>query len=156
MDSVDKAFWVLPMLGILDVISTLYMRSLGYHPKVLEVGFFARISEASGLVYGFAALYVLGLIALAYVLWYVKGKWLDLQHSADKAVFLLLVVALGVLYVGVTAAFAGNLLLPYVTEGSVSQPVMTLVLYLSTAFSLGLYIWRDVVGWLRTSEAKKK
>ena len=156
MDSVDKAFWVIPILGILDVTSTLYMTSLGYHPRVLEIGFFARVSEPSSLVYGFAAAYVVGLFALAYALSHVKSKWLDAQHSADKVVFLLLVVILCILYVGVTAAFAGNLLLPYVADGSVSQPVMSLVLYLSTAFSLGLYIWHDVLGWLRANESKKQ
>lgn len=156
MDSVDKAFWILPVLGFLDAVSTLYVTSLGYHPKMLEVGFFARLSGTSGLVYGFAVLYLLGLTALAYALWYVKGKWLDPRYSADKAVFLLLVMILCVLYVGVTAAFAGNLLLPYVADGSISQMTLTLVLYSSTAFSLGLYIWRDVVGWVRTEGDRKE
>lgn len=144
------------MLGFLDVVSTLYMMSLGYHSKVLEVGLFARVSGASSLVYGFAVLYLFGLTAIAYALWYVKGKWVDPRYSADKAIFLLLVVILCILYVGVTAAFAGNLLLPYVVDGSISQVALAFVLYSSTAFSLGLYIWHDVVAWVRTDGDGKK
>jgi hypothetical protein len=144
------------VLGFLDVMSTLYMMSLGYHPKVLEVGLFARVSGASGLAYGFAVLYLFGLTAIAYALWYVKSKLVDPRYSADKVVFLLLVVILCILYVGITTAFAGNLLLPYVTDGSISQMALTFLLYSSTAFSLGLYIWHDVVAWVRTDGDKKK
>lgn len=39
LDSVDKIIWVLPFLSVLDVISTLYVESLGYSLALYEAGF---------------------------------------------------------------------------------------------------------------------
>jgi len=68
LDSVDKIVWVLPFLSVLDVISTLYVETLGYSLALYEVGFFAGYFVGAGLTYVYVVIYLLGVSVVAYVL----------------------------------------------------------------------------------------
>jgi hypothetical protein len=156
LDSVDKIIWVSPFLGVLDVASTLYVESLGYSLSQYEVGPIARIFVNTGLTYLYIPVYLLILGAFAYVLWYIKNKKLHSYRTFDKIIFLFLVGVACYIYVRITVTFIENFLLPYRIGGRVSWPLINLLIYLSTAFTLSLYLWRDVASWVRSNGNKKK
>ncbi|MDI6691107.1 MAG: hypothetical protein QME50_04455 [Candidatus Bathyarchaeota archaeon] len=156
MDSVDKVIWVSPFLGVLDVVSTLYVESFGYSLSQYETGLLARIFINAGLTYLYIPVYLLTLIAFAYVLWFIKNRKLDSSRTFDKILFLFLVGAACYIYVRITAAFIGNFLLPYRVSGRVSESLINLLIYLSTAFTLTIYLWRDVILWVKANGNKKK
>lgn len=151
MDNVDRVLWILPVLAFMDVASTFFMESLGYNLTRYETGFFARIFMNSWWIYAYAVAYILGIAAISYALWDIKNKRLEPSRLVDKAVFLFLVVVAYLVYVRITVAFVVNILLPYLISGAVSLTLVTWLIYLSTAFSLGFYIWHDVLTWVRTN-----
>jgi hypothetical protein len=155
VDSVDKVIWILPFLAVMDVASTLYMESEGFSLENYENGVFAQFFVAYGLTYVYAVIYPLGIVGLAYVLWHIK-KSLSATKPFDKIVFLVLVGVACFICIQLTVAFVENLLLPYFISGEVSFVFATALLYLSMIFSLGLYIWHDVVMWVRTNGNEKK
>lgn len=156
MDNVDKVIWVLPFLGLLDVISTLYAEGLGYSLALYEVGFFARYFVGAGLAYIYIVIYLLGISMVAYVLWYIKNKKLDCSLFFDKIIFLFLVGVTCYIYIRLTVAFVGNFLLRFFVSGRVSWFLVTLLTYLSTASTLGFYLWRDVVAMVRANGGEKE
>lgn len=156
MDSVDKVIWVSPLLGALDVISTLYVESLGYSLVRYEAGLLARIFINAGLTYLYIPVYLLILSGFAYVLWYIKNRKLEPSRTFDKILFLLLVGTACYVYMRITVAFVGNFLLPYRLSGRISWSSINLLIYLSTAFTLTLYLWRDVILWVKVGGNKKK
>jgi len=156
LDSVDKVIWVLPFLAVLDVSSTLYVESLGYSLELYEVGFLASFFVGAGLTYFYIIIYLLIIIGFAYVLWYIKNKELNPSRFFDKIVFLLLVGVACYIYMRLTAAFIGNFLLPYIVSGRTSWVLVAFLAYLSTAFALSIYLWQDVVTWVRASGNKKE
>jgi hypothetical protein len=156
LDSVDKVILVSPFLGVLDVISTLYVESLGYSLSQYEAGFLARVFINAGFTYLYIPVYLVILAVFAYALWYIKNRKLDSSRTFDKILFLFLVGAACYIYVRITATFIGNFLLPYRISGRVSWSLINLLIYLSTAFSLSLYLWRDVIAWVRLNGSKKR
>jgi hypothetical protein len=156
LDSVDKVIWVLPFLAALDVISTLYVESLGYPLISHEAGLFAGFFVKAGMVYVYAPIYLLLIIGFSYVFWYIKNKKLDPSNPVDKAVFMLLVVAACVIYVNLTAAFIVNFLLPSIFSRGISEAYIKVLIYLSSAFSLGLYLWHDVVVWVKSNGGEEQ
>lgn len=156
LDRVDKIIWVLPFLGVLDVLSTLYAEGLGYPLALYEAGSFARSFASVGLTYVYIVIYLLSMSAFAYVLWFIKNKKLDSSLLFDKVIFLLLVGVACYIYMRLTAAFIGNFSLPYFVAGRVSWFSVSVLTYLSTAFSLTLYLWRDVGMWVKANDSKKE
>ena len=156
LDNVDKIIWVSPFLGVLDVVSTLYVESLGYSLSQYEVGLLAKIFVSAGLTYLYIPVYLLILSGFAYVLWYIKNRKLDSSRFFDKILFLFLVGTACYVYMQITVAFIGNLLLPYRVSGRISWSSINLLIYLSTAFTLTMYLWRDVMLWVKSNGIKKK
>lgn len=150
LDSVDRVIWVLPVLAFMDVVSTFLVERLGYNLARYETGFFARVFVNSWWIYAYAVVYVLGIAAISYALWDIKNKRLEPSRLVDKAIFLFLVVVAYLVYVRITVAFVVNVLLPYLVNGDISLTLVTWLIYLSTAFSLGFYVWHDVLAWVRT------
>jgi hypothetical protein len=148
LDSVDWVIGILPLLAVLDVASTLYVQSLA-NPSLHEVGFFANFFAKAGLLYVYIPVYLLLIIGLTYVLWYVKNKELDSSRTFDKIIFLLLVVVACFTYMTLTAAFIGNFFLPSIVSRGINFSAIQVVIYASTAFSLGFYIWHDVITWVK-------
>lgn len=121
LDSVDKTIWILSFLSILDVISTLYVESLGYSLVLYETGFFAGYFVGAGLTYVYIVMYLSSVSIVAYVLWYIKNKKLNSSVFFDKVIFLFLVGVACYIYVRLTVAFVGNFMLPYfVSRGFLS------------------------------------
>ncbi len=156
MDSADKVIWVLPFLAALDVISTLYVESLGVSLAEHEAGFFASFFVRAGWVYVYIPVYLLIIISISYALWYIKNKKLDPSNAVDKTVYVLLVVAACFIYVNLTSAFIVNLFLPSIVSREISVFYINMLIYASSAFSLILYLWHDVVVWVKTNGEEKQ
>jgi len=132
------------------------MESLGYSLATYESGFFAGYFVETGLTYLYVVLYLSGVSVVAYVLWYIKNKKLDSSVFFDKVIFLLLIAVACYIYAQLTLVIVGNFLLPYFIGGRVSRFSVNLLVYLSTAFTLGFYLWRDVVDWVRGNGGEKE
>jgi len=156
LDSVDKVIWVLPVLGVLDVISTFYANSLGYPPMLYEAGILARYFANFGLTYIYIPIYLAILIMFSYIFWYVKNEKLDSSRFLDKILFFLLLGAVFYVYMRLTVAFSVNFLLPFLISGKLSLFLVDLLIYLSTAFTLILYTWHDAVKWIGGSEESER
>jgi hypothetical protein len=155
LDSVDRIIGILPLLAVLDVASTLYVQSLG-DSSLHEVGLFANFFAKAGSVYAYIPVYLLLIIGLTYVLWYVKNKELDSSRAFDKVIFLLLVAVACFVYMTLTAAFIGNFFLPSIVSRGIDWFTIQVVIYASTAFSLGFYIWHDVITWVKSNNEEEK
>jgi putative Mn2+ efflux pump MntP len=156
LDSVDRVIWILPVLAVLDVASTLYVEGLGFPLISHEAGFFAGFFVRAGLVYVYIPLYLLLIIGVCYILWFIKNKKLDSSNQVDKVFFVLLVLAACFIYVNLTAAFIVNFLLPSIVSRGIDEVYINLLIYASSAFSLGLYLWGDVVVWVKGPDEEKQ
>ncbi|MEM2105371.1 MAG: hypothetical protein QXV21_02730 [Candidatus Bathyarchaeia archaeon] len=155
MDSVDKVILVSPFLGVVDVISTLYVESIGYSLSKYEAGFLARVFVDAGFTYLYIPVYLSLLSCFAYTLWCIKNKKLDSSRTFDKILFFLIALTVCYIYARITEAFIGNFLLPYRISGRISWTLIRLFIYLSTTYTLILYLWRDVALWVSGSVSKK-
>lgn len=156
MDSADKVIWVLPFLAALDVISTLYVESLGGSLAGHEAGFFTSFFVRAGWVYVYIPVYLLIIIGISYAMWYIKNKKLDPSNTVDKAVFVLLVIAACFIYVKLTSAFIVNFFLPSIDSQKINVLYINMLIYASSAFSLILYLWHDIVVWVKTDGEEKQ
>ena len=156
MDSVDKIIWVLPVLAILDIASTFYVASLGYPSAYYECGFFASIFLSAGLVYlyVYAAIYLVIIIGMTYVLWYIKNRKLRRFEMADKVIFIALVGVICFFYVRLTMAFITNFFLPYILERNIDLLLINVIVALSALFTLAYYLWHDVTVWIGSYDKK--
>jgi len=156
LDSVDKIIWVLPVLAILDIASTFYVVSLGYPLAYYERGFFASIFLSAGLVYlyVYAAIYLVIMIGMTYVLWYIKNRKLRRFEMADKVIFIALVGVVCFFYVRLTMAFITNFFLPYILQRNIDLLWINTVVALSALFTLAYYLWHDVTEWIRSYDSK--
>jgi len=149
LDSVDYAICVLPVLAALDVVSTLYVASLGVSLFYYEAGFFARLAVISGLIGVYAVVYVLIVVGFAYFLWRVKNRMLSPLDFGDKLLFLSLVGAVCYMYITLAVAVIGNFFLPHIVRRGVSVFSFNALVYFGSALGLFLFLYGDVVAWLR-------
>jgi len=158
LDAVDKAIWILPLLALLDVISTFYVESLGYSLQYYEQGFFASFFVRAGSIYLYlyAVIYLFITVGIACVLWYIKNKELKRSQMLDKLFFLVLIGFVFYVYLRLTAAFAVNFLLPTILSRGISLFWLIMIIYLSSAVSLGMYLQRAVVTWVKPNDDKKE
>jgi hypothetical protein len=144
----------LPVLAALDVLSTLYMESLGYSLEVYEVELFASFFVHAGLTYFYAIAYLLIISVLTYFMWFVKNKVLNWSHFFDKVLFLLLIIVVYYVFIGLTVVCVGNFLLPSFIESRVSRFPVILLTYSSAALILSLYMWQDIARWLKANSSE--
>jgi dolichyl-phosphate-mannose--protein O-mannosyl transferase len=137
------------------VASTLHVQNLR-GPSLHEIGFFANFFAKVGLLYIYIPVYLLLIIGIAYVLWYIKNKGLNSSRKVDKVVFLFLVVVACFVYMTLTAAFIGNFFLPSIVSRGINWFTIQAVIYASTAFSLAVYIWHDVLAWIKTDSKESE
>jgi len=142
----DKVILVLPVLGVLDVLSTLYGGCLGYSLERYEAGFLASFFARLGLLYVYIPVYLGILAGMAWVLLRIKR---ELSPSAllDKVVFLLLVGVVCFMYARLFGTIIMNVLL--FSGRGVSSGLVEGVVYLFTVGYVITLVWRDVVEWLR-------
>jgi hypothetical protein len=100
--------------------------------------------------------YLLIIIGISYAMWYIKNKKLDPSNAVDKTVYVLLVVAACFIYVKLTSAFIVNLFLPSIVSRGISVFYIKMLIYASSVFSLILYLWHDVVVWVKTDGEEKQ
>jgi len=158
LDSVDKIIWVLPVLAVLDAVSTFYVNSLGYSIADYERGFFASLFIQAGLIfaYAYAVIYVLIIFGISYVLWYIKNRKLKTTDTLDKAIFLVLIGVTCFIYVRLTVAFITNFFLPNILERGIDLFSLDVVVTLASLFTLVYYMWYDVVAWVRSNGTRKQ
>ncbi len=142
----EKVILVLPVLGVFDVLSTLYISYLGFPLEKYEGGFLAGFFVRHGLLYLYVPVYLGILFGVAWVLLHIKRK-LNPSASLDKVVFALLVVVVCFMYARLFGAILMNLLL--LSEGKVSGGIVEWVVYLFTIGYVVMLVWRDVMEWVR-------
>jgi magnesium-transporting ATPase (P-type) len=158
LDTVDKTIWILPFFAVLDAASTFYAASRELDLRDIERGLFASFFANLGMAYAYlyAVVYVLIIVGISYFMWYIKNKKLNASNSVDKVVFLILVGVTCFVYVRLTVAFVTNFFLPYLLERAINLYWLTVIVGLSALFSLGLYMWRDVLAWVNADGGEKK
>jgi len=156
LDSVDKVVVVLPFLAILDVVAALYVKSLGDPFAQYKVGLFAKFPSGIDLIslYIYVVAYLIAMFGLAIALLYLKDR---LESSNDLGRLGLLAVA-GIacfLYVVLSEGLIVNFFLRSILDRGIDLFWLTGVVYFAAAFSVGFYVWRDLVAWVRPVDAKK-
>jgi hypothetical protein len=150
LDGIDLTIWILPILAILDVVSTFYVESYGYPLILYEGGLFASYFARAGLIYFYAVVYVLIVVGFAYVLWYIKNRVLDSSKAADKAIFILLILGIAYMYMELTASFIGNFFIPHLyPERGIQFSSFIALVYMGAALSLFFFLYADVARWWR-------
>lgn len=142
----DKVILALPVLGVFDVLSTLYIGYLGYPMDKYEVGFLAGFFARHGLLYLYIPVYLGILVGTAWVLLHIKRK-MNPSALLDRVVFLLLVGGICVIYAGLVGTILMNILL--FSDRKVSNGMVKVVVYLFTVGYVAMLIWHDVVEWMR-------
>jgi hypothetical protein len=146
LNRLDEVIMVLPVLGALDVLSTLYAAYLGYSLERYEAGFLAGYFARLGLLYLYIPVYLGILIGMVWVLLQIKKK---LKPSAllGKAVFLLLVGVVCFMYARLFGTIVMNILL--LGSLRVQGGMVEVVVYLSAVGYVIMLVWRDVLEWVK-------
>jgi hypothetical protein len=156
LDRVDKVMCVSPFLAILDVIAALYVKGLGDPFARYKVGLFANLLSGTDLLslYIYAVAYLIVMFGLAIALLYAKDR---LDSSGEHGRLGLLTVAgiAGVFYVVLSEGFIVNFFLRSILERGIDLFWLTGVVYLAAAFSVGFYVWHDVVAWVRRTDERR-
>jgi hypothetical protein len=157
LDELDTVIWILPFLGLLDIISAFYAAGRGYSLGSYEGGSFSSLFVAGGSIYGYfyALIYMLIIGGIAYLLWHIKNKVLEPSRAFDKALFVIVVVVTVYIYASLTVAFLLNFFLPEIITRGISIPMLTVVIYGGSIVSLGIYLWRAILSWVRSGESKR-
>lgn len=146
LSNLDKVILVLPVLGVFDVLSTLYAGYLGYSLERYEVGFLAGFFARHGLLYLYIPVYLGILVGMTWVLVHIKKK-LNPSVSFDKFIFLLLVGAVCFIYARLFGTIVMNVFLS--SGRKVLSGIAEWAVYLFTLGYVVMLVWRDVVEWMR-------
>jgi len=146
LSRLDKVILVLPVLGVFDVLSTLYVGYLGYPPATYEAGFLAGLFARHGLLYLYIPVYLGILVSIVWVLLRIKR---ELRPSVllDKVVYLLLVGVVCFIYARLFGTIVMNVLL--FSGRSVSSGIVEVFVYFFTIGYVIMLVSRDVVEWMR-------
>lgn len=156
MDNVDKILCILPFLAILDVISVLYVKSLGDPFATYRLSLFADFLSGTDLIsiYVHVVVYLIVMFGLPLVLLYVKDGFGTSSVLGRVGLFTVATIA-GALYVFLSEGFIINFFLRSVLNRGIDLFWLTTVVYLAAAFSVVFYIWNDLVSWVRPADARK-
>lgn len=156
MDNIDKVLCILPFFAILDVISVLYVKSLGDPFATYRLSLFADFLSSTDLIsiYIHVVVYLIVMFGLPIVLLYVKGGFGASSALGRVGLFTVATIA-GVLYVFLSEGFIVNFFLRSVLGRGIDLFWLTTVVYLAAAFSVVFYIWNDLVSWVRSADARK-
>jgi hypothetical protein len=112
LSRLDGVIVFLPVLGILDVLSTFFAAWQGYPLTQYETGLAASFFAQRGLVNLYVGVYLGILVAMSAVLLCIKR---DLQGGRlfDKLVFLLLTGVVCIIEATVTSVIVSNLLIGF-------------------------------------------
>ncbi|MFQ5758287.1 MAG: hypothetical protein ACE5IF_01265 [Candidatus Bathyarchaeia archaeon] len=146
LNRLDKVILVLPVLGVFDVLSTLYAGYLGYSLERHEAGFLAGFFARHGLLYLYIPVYLGILVSMAWALLRIKRR-LNSSAVVDRVVFLLLVGVVCFIYARLFGTILMNVLL--FSDRKTSSGLVEGVVYLFIIGYVVILLWRDVVQWMR-------
>ena len=106
----ESVIVLLPILGVLDVLSTFFAAWQGYPIAEYETGLVAAFFAQRGLLSLYVFVYLGILIAMSGVLLFIKRD-LGVDGVLDKPVFTVLTAAVGIVEALVTGAVVSNLLI---------------------------------------------
>lgn len=138
---------LLPVLGVFDLFSTLYIHWMGYPIEKYEAGFFASIFAKAGLLYLYVPIYFAFFFAISFGLHHIKN---DLKPSLmlDKLVLLLVGGAVCFIYAKLTGVVLSNFLF---NVRSVSRTSASWLGYVTAAIGVLAFIWDELVCFLTFS-----
>lgn len=153
MDSVDKVLCVLPFLAVLDVIAALYAKGLGTPYSWHDVGLFASYLFTTSQIYLYMHVFVYLIVAfgIVTVLLYVKSR-LDSSRVVGRLGLLAIVGIAAVVYVVLSEGFIINFLLQPIIDRGIDLFWLAAIVYSAAAFSVGFYVWHDVILWVRSND----
>ncbi|MEA2090232.1 MAG: hypothetical protein U9O89_05685 [Thermoproteota archaeon] len=138
---------LLPVLGVFDLCSTLYVHLLGYSLEKYEAGLFASFFAKAGLFYLYVPIYFVILFTVSFGLYRVAN---DLKPSLplDKLILLLVAGAICFIYARLTGVILSNFLF---NVKSVSRISVMWVGYVTATISIVLFVYDELLGFLTFS-----
>jgi len=152
LKNVRAAISCLPILGVFDVVSTLYVSSLGYPLEKIEVGFLASFFARKGLLYLYIPVYMLILCLAALFMLYVE-KSLDYNLLIDRIVLILLVGAVCTVDSTLISTIISNLAVSLQIQ--MSRFILLKNMTFVTAFiAIFLFLFNDLKMAIKTKSLK--
>jgi hypothetical protein len=146
LGEIDNMTSILPFLGLLDIVSTLWLTSQRYSLALCELGFFSGFFVGTGFAYayGYGVIYMLIMVCIEYLLWYIKNKAFEPSQAFDKRLFAVLLVVTVYICVRLTGTFLLFLFLEIV-DREISMLILTINIYAWSTLSLSAYLWHPVL-----------
>lgn len=110
LSRLDRVIVFLPILGVLDVLSTFFAAWQGHPIEEYETGLVAAFFAQRGLLSLYVFVYLGILVAMSGVLLFIKRD-LGVGGFLDKLVFAVLTAAVGIVEALVTSVVISNLLI---------------------------------------------
>ena len=151
LSPIDRVILLLPVLGILDILSTFFADWRGIPIQLYESGLFASYFAQRGLIHIYIFIYLGILSGMAGTLLFIKHE-VSSNKFFDELVLFLLVVAICLIEAVLVNTILANFLLgvnPRIILG-VSQSLRWLV-YTSVIIIIVVYSWgelRDLFGFV--------
>jgi hypothetical protein len=129
---------------------------LGDPFALYKVGLFANFLSGTEMLnlYVYAVAYLIVMFALAIALLYAKDR-LDSSSKQGRLGLLAVAGIAGVFYVVLSEGFIVNFFLRSILERGIDLFWLRGVVYLAAAFSVGFYVWHDVVAWVRCTDERR-
>jgi hypothetical protein len=141
LSKIDLVVSILPVLGALDVLSTLFAAWRGYPIHIYEVGPFASYFAHRGLLYLYVFLY-LGILSGVAVLLVFMRREVTTRRIWDRLVLIMLVLTACLLEAAIVNAVVSNLLLGL--TGSASPSLLVWLVYASIITAILVYTFNDL------------
>ena len=110
LSRLDRVILILPVLGILDMLSTFFAAWRGYSLYLYEVGLFASYFAQKGLLHLYVFIYLGILVGVAGVLLFIKRE-VSTARFLDELLLLLLVGVICIIEARLTSVIVSNSLL---------------------------------------------
>lgn len=132
---------VLPVLGVLDVLSTFFAAWQGYPIHLYEGGVFASYFAQRGLLYFYAFIYLGILSGMAVVFLFIKRE-VSTRMLYDELLLLLLIVAICLIEAILTGVIVANFLLGLGRLEPLG--VLRWLIYLSVFVAILTFAWDEL------------
>ncbi len=145
LSRLDGVIVFLPVLGVLDVLSTFLAAWQGYPLAQYETGLAASFFARSGLLNLYVCVYFGILAAMTAVLLYIKRD-LQVGRLFDELVFLLLTGVVCIIEATVTSVIVSNLLIGF---GGYLVEESRWLIYISVFVAIFVFIRKEAKDMLR-------
>jgi len=141
LSRLDRVILILPVLGILDVLSTFFAAWRGYSLHLYEVGVFASYFAQKGLLHLYVFIYLGILVGVAGVLLFIKRE-VNTDRFFDELLLLLLVGVICLIEARLTSVIVSNLLLGLGQFTLLKR--LNWLIYLSVFVTILAYTWDEL------------